>query len=428
MKNEYTPIGELGKKVGEKVNLRGWIYRTRSSKDMTFLVLRDSTGTVQCIVKEGAKGFDDAQKALRESSLMLSGTVHEDPRAPTGIEIRVNDLEIVGWAETFPLKEGTNPEVLLDKRHLSIRSRKISTTLKIRSTILGAIHEFFRERGFYEVQSPSITKMACEGGSTLFKLDYFGEEAYLTQSWQLHAEAGIHALEKLYCIAPAFRAEKSRTRMHLAEYWTAEAELAWCTHEESLKLQEDMISHVVQTVLKKHSKELQELGADIKKLEKVKGPFKRVPYREVLEILKKDGIRMKWGDDLTGLQEKALSKHFQKPFFITNWPKEAKAFYMLENPKDKRTVLCADLEAPDGFGELIGGSARETDNKRLMANMKLHKIDPKPYEWYLDSRKFGSVPHAGFGLGIERLTMWICNLDHIRDAIEFPRTINRVYP
>jgi len=428
MSKEFTPIGELGKKVGEKVDLRGWIHRTRSGKDMTFIVLRDSTGTVQCVIKEGAKGFPDAQAALRESSLTLVGTVHKDPRAPTGVEVRVSELKIVGPAEAYPLKEGTNPEVLLDKRHLTIRSRKITMTLQVRSAILGAIHEFFRQRGFYEVQSPSITKMACEGGSTLFKVDYFGEEAYLSQSWQLHAEAGVHALEKLYCVAPAFRAEKSRTRQHLAEYWTAEAEMAWCTHEESLRLQEEMITHVVQTVLKKHKKELEELGADITKLEKVKAPFRRVSYREVLDMLKKDGIRMEWGDDLTGTQEKALSKHFQKPFFITDWPKEAKAFYMLENPKDPKTVLCADLEAPDGFGELIGGSARETDVKKLLANLKREKADPKPYEWYLEVRKFGSVPHCGFGLGIERLTMWICNLDHIRDAIEFPRTINRVYP
>jgi asparaginyl-tRNA synthetase len=270
--------------------------------------------------------------------------------------------------------------------------------------------------------------MACEGGSTLFKLDYFGEEAFLSQSWQLHAEAATAALEKVYCIAPAFRAEKSRTRMHLAEYWTAEAEMAWFTHDESLKLQEELISHIIQTVLKRHRKDLEELGADIKKLEKVKAPFRRVTYREAMEMLKKDKMPMKWGDDLTGTQEKALSRHFDRPFFITEWPKEAKAFYMLENPKDPKTVLCADLEAPDGFGELIGGSARETDIKKLKENLKREKASPKPYEWYFDIRRFGSAPHCGFGIGLERLIMWICKLDHIRDAIAFPRVINRAYP
>jgi asparaginyl-tRNA synthetase len=425
---ERTTISDIGKKDGKQVKLQGWIYRTRSGKGISFVVLRDSTGIVQCVVKQDVKGFDDAQKALVESSVELTGNVKKDERAPGGFEVQVNDFKVIGFAEDFPIKEQQSPELLLDHRHLWVRSQRLTKIFKVRSTILGAIHQFFRDRGFHEIQSPSITKMACEEGSTLFEVKYFGEKAYLTQSWQLHAEALASALERIYCIAPSFRAEKSRTRHHLAEYWHAEAEVAWITHDESLKLQEELISHIVQTALKKNRKDIQELGGDIKQFEKVKTPFVRITYKDVLARLKKKGVPMKWGDDLTDLQTRELAKDFDKPFFIINWPKDAKPFYMLENPEDKTTVLNADLIAPGDFGELIGGSAREKDAKRLLANIKRMGIDPKNYDWYLDVRKFGSVPHAGFGLGVERLTQWICNAEHVRDCIAFPRTINRVYP
>jgi asparaginyl-tRNA synthetase len=426
---ERTVIADIGKRAGKEVLLKGWIYRTRSGKDISFVVLRDSTGIVQCVVKEGVKGFRDAQKALIESSAELRGKVKKDERAPGGYEVHVTDFKVVGFADDFPIKEQQSPELLLDNRHLWVRSQKLLRIFKVRSTILGAIHEFFRSRGFFEIQSPSITTMACEGGSTLFEMKYFGQKAYLTQSWQLHAEALTASLEKIYCIAPSFRSEKSRTRHHLAEYWHAEAEAAWIDHDDSLKIQEDLISHVVQACLKKHKKELKELGADLKLLEDVKPPFRRVTYRELTEMMRKKGVRMKWGDDVTDLQLRALSEHFRKPFFITNWPKEMRPFYMLENPKDPKTVLNADLIAPgESGGELIGGSARETDPKKILANLKREGTDPKNYGWYMDIRRFGSVPHAGFGLGVERLTQWICNADHIRDCIAFPRTMNRVYP
>jgi len=428
MEMERTMIGDISRKEGKEVKLQGWVYRTRSGKDIAFVVLRDSSGIVQCVVKKDVKGFDDAQKALVESSAELAGVVKTDERAPGGYEIKVSNFKVVGFAEDFPIKEQQSPELLLDHRHLWIRSQNLVKIFKVRSTILGAIHQFFRDRGFYEIQSPSITRMACEEGSTLFEVKYFGEKAYLTQSWQLHAEAMASALEKVYCIAPSFRAEKSRTRHHLAEYWHAEAEAAWITHDDSLKLQEEMISHVVQTTLKKNRKEIEELGGNIKELEKVKPPFARITYKEALERLKKKGVMVKWGEDLADLQTRELAKDFEKPFFVINWPKESKPFYMLENPKDPKTVMNADLIAPGEFGELIGGSARETDIGKILANMKSQGIDPKNYEWYLDIRRFGSVPHAGFGMGVERLTQWLCNAEHIRDCIAFPRTINRVYP
>ena len=342
--------------------------------------------------------------------------------------MQADGFRVVGPAEDFPIKEQQSTELLLDHRHLWVRSRRLTSIFKVRSAILGAFHRFFRDRGYIEIQSPSITKMACEEGSTLFEVNYFGEKAYLTQSWQLHAEALAAALEKVYCIAPSFRAEKSRTKHHLAEYWHAEVEAAWISHEESLRIQEELVSHIVQECVKKHGKEIKELGGDIGMLEKVRPPFERITYKEMLGRMKKKGIEMEWGDDLTDLQTRELATDFDKPFFIVNWPKGAKPFYMLENPDDPETVLNADLIAPGDFGELIGGSSRETDVKKIVASLKRDRIDPKNYEWYLDVRRFGTFPHAGFGLGIERLTQWICNADHVRDCIAFPRTISRVYP
>lgn len=421
-------IEEARKNTGKGVNLRGWVYRIRESKGIIFLVLRDSTGIMQCIIKEDAPGFQDAQKTLNEASVELSGTVNRDERAPEGFELKVDAFKVIGSAEDFPIKKDQSTELLLDNRHLWIRSRKLTQVFKIRSELFGAIDGFFRGRGFYEIQSPSITSSACEGGSTLFEVDYFGDKAYLTQSWQLYAEAMIAGLEKIYCIAPSFRAEKSRTRRHLAEYWHAEAEMAWMDMEANLKLQEEFVSFVVQEMLKKRKAELEFLGRDIKVLEKVKPPFERVSYDEAVKLLNKKGVKFKWGEDFGIDEEKILTSQFEKPFFVVNYPREAKAFYMKVNPENTKTVLCADMFAPEGYGEIIGGSERETDLKELVKRIKVGGGNPKDYQWYLDTRRFGSVPHSGFGLGVERLLMWICKLDHIRDAIAFPRTINRVYP
>ncbi len=425
---KFISIEESRKNVGKKVNLRGWVYRIRESKGIIFLVLRDSSGIMQCVIKEGIPGFGDAQKTLNEASVELSGRVIKDDRAPEGFELKAEGFRVVGPAEDFPIKKDQSTELLLDHRHLWIRSRRLTQIFKIRSELFGAIDSFFRGRGFYEIQSPSITSSACEGGSTLFEVDYFGSKSYLTQSWQLYAEAMIASLEKIYCIAPSFRAEKSRTRRHLAEYWHAEAEMAWMDMDENLKLQEEFISFLVQEILKKRKKELEFLGRDLKILEKVKPPFERVTYDEALEILKKKGIKFQWGEDFGIDEEKVLTSQFDKPFFVVNYPRKAKAFYMKVNPENPKTVLCADMFAPEGYGEITGGSERETGLKELVKRIKAGGGNPRDYQWYLDTRRFGSVPHSGFGLGVERLLMWICKLDHIRDTIAFPRTINRVYP
>jgi len=421
-------IKEVKEHVGKTVVLRGWIYRIRKGKDIVFTVLRDVTGVTQCVIKEGKKGYDDAQKSLMEASIIVKGKVKDDKRAPGGYEIEVEDYQLVGSAEDFPIKEQQSTELLLDHRHLWIRSRKLTSIFKIRSEIFRAIHDFFHERGFYEHQSPILTSAACEGGSTLFKVDYFGKEAYLAQSWQLHAEAMISSLEKIYCIAPSFRAEKSRTRRHLAEYWHAEAEMAWFEHEDSLKLQEDLITFVLKRVIERRSEELKEVGRDPAELKKMFGPYERISYKKCIDLLHKDKVKIKYGEDFGADEERQLTTHFKKPFFVVEFPKEAKAFYMKENPKDPKTYLCADLQAPEGYGELIGGSEREPDVDKLIKRLKKDGADPKSYDWYFDIRKYGSVPHSGFGMGVERLVMWICKLEHIRDAIAFPRVINRIHP
>ena len=424
----FNKIAEAKDFVGKEINLRGWIYRTRSSNKFAFLVLRDSSGIIQCVLKSEHPDFEEASKLLIESSVEVSGKVKKDERATGGFELEIIKFKTVGTADVFPISQDKSTEFLLDIRHLWIRSRQLTNIFKVRSEVFGAIQEFYRQKGFFEIQSPSLTGSACEGGSTLFEVKYFDQKAYLTQSWQLYAEALIFSLEKIFCIAPSFRAEKSRTRRHLAEYWHAEAEAAWFTHEDNLKLQEDLITHVIKRVASKCSEELKELGRDPQELLVMVGPYQRITYKEALEIINKDGIKMKWGDDFGADEERQLTSHFKKPFFITEFPAETKAFYMKSNPKDPKTVLNADLLAPEGYGEIIGGSERETDNKILIEKIKKSGGKVKDYEWYLDLRKFGSVPHSGFGLGVERLVMWLCKLDHIRDTIAFPRVLNRIYP
>lgn len=421
-------IVDVSKFVGKNVDLRGWIYRTRSSNKMAFIVLRDVSGIIQCVLKSDHPKFKEAVSLGIESSIEVSGKVKKDNRAPGGYELEISKFKTVHKAERFPIGKDHSTEFLLDVRHLWVRSRKLTQIFKVRSEVFGAIHEFFRNKGFYEIQSPSITESACEGGSETFELNYFGQKAYLTQSWQLYAESLIFSLENIYCIAPSFRAEKSRTRRHLAEYWHAESESAWIDHNGNMKLQEELITHIIKRIVKNCSKELEYLGREPKDLLKMVGPYKRVKYKEALEIMKKDGFKMKWGDDFGADEERSLTKHFKKPFFIVEYPKETKAFYMKENPKDPETVLNNDLLAPEGYGEIIGGSEREVDVKILKDKIKKAGGKIKDYEWYLDLRKYGSVPHSGFGLGIERTVMWLCKLDHIRDTIAFPRTVNRIYP
>lgn len=421
-------ISDLGRYEGKSVEIRGWVHRKRVSKGIAFLIIRDSSGVVQTVAKEGMKDFSAAETVARESSLILTGKVRADKRAPGGYEIDLESVQIVGAAEEFPIGKDVSPEFLLDVRHLSIRDPRMAAIFRIRSEVFGAIHSYFRSNGFYEIQSPSITSAACEGGSTLFPLKYFGKKAYLTQSWQLHAEAMIATLEKIYCIAPSFRAEKSRTRRHLAEYWHAESEAAWVDHNGNMDIQEGLVWNIIKTVAEKRAEDLKLLGRDPKELLKMAPPFKRVTYEKAFQMLEEDGVQMDWKAEFGAEHERILSNHFNKPFFVTEFPAGAKAFYMKVNPKNPETVLCDDMIAPEGYGELIGGSERETDNQVLKKMLKAQGADPKSYEWYFDIRRYGSVPHSGFGMGTERIIMWICKLEHIRDAIAFPRMSNRLHP
>jgi asparaginyl-tRNA synthetase len=408
-----------GKHTGKEVLLRGWIYRKREQKDIIFLMLRDSTGVIQL----ACKGIKEASQATIESSIQVAGLVKKDERAPEGFEIEVKDLKIIGLAERFPIGKDLSDEFLRDIRHLWIRSQKLTKIFKVRSEIIGAIHDFYRKKGFYEVQAPIFTGCACEGGSTLFEVKYFDDKAFLTQSWQLYAEAMIQSLEKIYTIAPSFRAEKSRTRRHLTEYWHQEMEAAWMSHEELMEFEEDLILYVVDHVLKHCEKELKDLGRDISKLKEIKKPFLRITYKDAIEKIGK-----KLGDEITDKEEKELlEKLGDKPVFLTSFLRDMKAFYMRPDPKDTKVVLASDLLVP-GVGEIIGGSERIYDIKELLESMKIFKLDKKHYEWYLDLRRYGTVPHSGFGMGIERLVMFITGTEHIMDTIPFPRTMTRVYP
>lgn len=407
------------KYLGMEVLLRGWVYRKRDQKDIVFILLRDSTGIIQL----ACKGIPEAREATIESSIKIRGIVKEDERAPGGFEIKVEELEIVGLAETFPIAKDLSEEFTRDIRHLWIRSQKLTKIFKIRSEVFRAIDDFCHSKGYVEIQSPIFTTAACEGGSTLFEVKYFDKKLYLSQSWQLYAEAMIQSLEKIYTITPAFRAEKSRTTRHLAEYWTAEVEAAWTGHEEMMEFEEDLILYVVDHVLKHCEKELIELGRDVSKLKELQKPFLRITYKDAIKKLGK-----KWSYEITDKDEKKLIEELgDKPVFLTSFPRELKAFYMRPDTEDPKVVLAADLLVP-GVGEIIGGSERIYDMKELLKSIEIFKLDKKCYEWYIDLRRYGTVPHSGFGLGIERLVMWIAGAEHIMDTIPFPRTMNRFYP
>jgi len=424
---KYLTIREALKKGKGKVSIRGWIYRERSLKDKVFLVIRDSTDIVQCIVK--GKLYGKAKELLIESSVKIEGTIRKDKRAPTGYEIDVSKLDVVHKAEKYPITKDQSIEFLADKRHLWIRSRKITSILKIRSTVFGAIHEFFRKKGYFEFQSPIIIPGGAEEGPTLFEVKYYGKKAYLAQTWQLYAEAAMFALERIYTIAPSFRAEKSKTSRHLTEYWHAEVEVAWMELDELIDLAEDMIKFVVKKVLKECKEELKLIGKDLKDLEiVVKKKFPRVTYDDVLKDLAKKGIKVKWGKDLRTVEEEKYMEGKKVPVFVTHYPKDIMAFYKPRDPKRKDVALCFDLLAPGSMGEIIGGSQRDIDIEELKKTLKKLGEKLKDYDYYLDTRRYGSVPHSGYGLGVERLVAWICGLDSIKDAIGFPRTMLRYKP
>lgn len=430
----FISISEAMKKGKGHVAVRGWVYRERGSNQLKFIVLRDSSDIIQCVIDKNSvsrKEWEDAEKLLIESSVEIEGEIKEDKRAPTGFEIKVSHLNVVHFAEKYPITKDASIEVMADNRHLWLRSRKMTAIMKIRSTIFGAIHEYFRKEGFYEYQSPILQSVQCEGGSTIFQVKYFEKkDVFLAQTWQLYAEPAIFALEKIYTLAPSFRAEKSKTSRHLTEYWHAEMEAAWATFKDIQDYGESLIRHVVSSVLKHNQEELEILGRDIKKLEPAsKKSFPRMTYDEALKILnEKCKTRIEWGKDLRTIEEDALSKLYDTPIIITNYPKEVKAFYMKEDDKNPKVVHGCDFIAPEGYGEIIGGSERESDIKKIEKRLKEQGENPSHYEFYLDTRRYGSVPHAGFGMGVERLVSWICGLDNIKDSIPFPRTPLRYKP
>ncbi|MDP4012097.1 MAG: asparagine--tRNA ligase [Candidatus Nanoarchaeia archaeon] len=426
-------IQEAMKKGKGEVSIHGWVYRERGSSQLKFIVLRDSTNIIQCVIKKedvGDKQFGIADKIQVETSMEITGTIKEDKRAPTGYELQVKDFKLIGNSDSFPITKDQSVEFLADNRHLWLRSRKMTSILKIRSTVFGAIDEYFKTNGFYEYHSPSLTATAGEEGSTQFKVNYFGKPMFLTQTWQLYAEAGIFALEKIYTIAPSFRAEKSKTSRHLTEYWHAEMEMAWSKFDDIINHGEALIKFVVDKVLKNNKEDLKIIERDPKKLEPVlKKKFPRMTYDEALEILdKKCKMKVAWGKDLRTIEEDNLSKLYDTPIIVTHYPKKVKAFYMKEDDKNPEVVLGTDFIAPEGYGEIIGGSQREEDPEKLLAMIKEKGEDPSAYGWYLDLRKYGSVPHGGFGFGVERVISWICGLDNIKDAIPFPRTMLRTTP
>ncbi|MEM2870591.1 MAG: asparagine--tRNA ligase [Thermoplasmata archaeon] len=420
-----------GELEGREARVRGWIYRTRSSGGICFVQIRDATGVLQTTVARGAvpePDFEAAKRALIESSVEAGGIVTRDARAPGGWELRASSFKILGAAAIFPITEYQSEEHLLNNRHLWIRSRALTNVMKVKATVLAAAREWFARNDFYEVTPPIITSNACEGGTTLFELKYFDQKAYLAQSAQLYLEAIMFSLERVYSLTPSFRAERSRTTRHLAEYWHLEGEEAFVGNEENMRIQEELVSAMVNAAAERNPEELRALGRDPAELKRVTPPFKRLSYAQALELLRDRGYGMEWGEDLGTNEERVLVEGEEKPVFIVNYPKEAKPFYMRENPDDPRTYLCADLLAPEGYGEIIGGSEREVDADKLVERLRAQGTPLGPYEWYIDLRRYGSVQHSGFGLGIERLVRWICKQEHIRDTIPFPRTINRVYP
>ncbi|CAJ37052.1 asparagine--tRNA ligase [Methanocella arvoryzae] len=415
---------------GEEVQVGGWVVKNRSSGKIVFTVIRDSSGEIQVTTKKGNVCDDalrEADALSLEASTIIKGKVRTDPRAPGGRELVATDVKIVGASRDYPIfGEGHNPEVLLDLRHLHIRSKELVAIMKVKDSVLSSCREWFRASGFYEVTPPIIMSSSCEGGSTLFELKYFDEKAYLSQSAQLYLESLIFGLEKVYSVTPSFRAEKSRTTRHLAEYWHIEGEMAWVGLYEMIDMLEQLVSYVCNKTAEERHEELRMLGSDPEYFKNLKPPFPRITYDEAVKILQADGFDFKWGDDFGTHEERQLSMHYDKPLFITEYPLEVKAFYMKDAGNAK--VLNVDMIAPRGFGEIIGGSERETDLALLEERIRKQGEDPAKYGWYLDLRRYGSVPHSGFGMGAERLVRWICNQEHIRDTIPYPRTISRFNP
>lgn len=419
--------------MDKTVTIGAWLANKRSSGKIAFLQLRDGTGFMQGVVVKSdvsEETFELAKNMHQETSMYITGTIVEDTRSPFGYEMQVSDIELIHESIDYPItpkEHGT--EFLMDHRHLWLRSKKQHAVMKVRNEIIRSTYQFFNESGFVKIDPPILTGSSAEGTTELFHTEYFGEEAYLSQSGQLYLEAAAMAFGKVFSFGPTFRAEKSKTRRHLIEFWMIEPEMAFVDHEESLEIQEQYVSFVVQSVLENCKLELNILDRDLSKLEKIKAPFPRISYDDAVALLIEQGFTdIKWGDDFGAPHETAIAEKFDMPVFITNYPAEIKAFYMKPHPDRSDVVLCADLIAPEGYGEIIGGSQRIDDLKLMKERYEQHNLTGPAYEWYLELQKYGSVPHSGFGLGLERTVAWLSGVDHVRETIPFPRLINRLYP
>ncbi|MBI3401789.1 MAG: asparagine--tRNA ligase [Acidobacteria bacterium] len=429
----HVYIEDIGRHEGEEVTIKGWLHNRRSSGKIHFLILRDGSGFIQGVMSKAAVGeeaFKAADHLSQETSLIVTGTARADKRAPSGYEIDVKSFEVVGESHDFPITPKEHGvDYLLDRRHLWIRSERQQAILRIRHEIINAVRDFFNGRGFILADTPIFTPAACEGTTTLFPAQYFEDQtAYLTQSGQLYNEANAMALGRVYCFGPTFRAEKSKTRRHLTEFWMVEPEVAYANLDDVMELAEDLVVSVVGRVLEKRRRELTIIERDITKLEAVKKPFPRMSYDDAVAKLKAKGLPIEWGGDFGGPDETTLSEEFDRPVMVHRYPAAIKAFYMKPDPERADLALGVDVLAPEGYGEIIGGGERLADLDLLLQRIKEHSLPQEAFEWYLDLRRYGTVPHGGFGMGIERVVSWICKLEHVRETIPYPRMLYRMYP
>ena len=429
---EWKHIRDINRHVGEEVTLKGWVYSHTDKGRLQFVTLRDGTGYIQAVAfkKEiSPEAFAAVKTLTQESSVIATGTVREDPRAPGGYELSLSEVDVVQIAGEYPITPKEHGiDFLMDRRHLWIRSRQQHAVLTVRAVVIRAIRDWLDDNGFVNMDTPILTPAACEGTSTLFETDYFGEPAYLAQSGQLYNEANIMAFGKVYCFGPTFRAEKSKTRRHLTEFWMVEPEMAYHDLYALMEVEEEFVSYIVQRTLKDCAEQLELLERDTSALEKVTPPFPRISYDDAVEVLNNEGIKFEWGGDFGAPDETAISAHYDKPVFVHHYPAQCKAFYMEAEPGRPEVSRSVDLLAPEGYGEIIGGGERATSLDLLLERIKEHDLPQEAYEWYLDLRKYGSVPHAGFGLGVERTVTWITGIHHLRETIPFPRMLGRIYP
>ena len=443
---ETIRIEDIAQHEGKQVTLQGWVYNHTDTGKLVFVWVRDGTGFAQCVFFKGDVGpelFEAAQSLTYESSVKITGSVRQDDRAPGmpgGYELGADDLEILQIAEEYPIQPKEHGvDFLMENRHLWIRSQRQWAVLRVRATVIRAIRDWLDDNGFVNMDTPILTPAACEGTTTLFETEYFGDLAYLAQSGQLYNEADIYAFGRVYCFGPTFRAEKSKTRRHLTEFWMVEPEAAFCDMDQLMEIEEQFVSYIVQTCLEERAAELEILGRDTSRLEQVVPPFPRISYDEALEIIAeireamddpelKELLKIEWGDDFGSPHETELTERFQKPVFVYGYPTEAKAFYMEPWPDRPEVSKSVDLLAPEGYGEITGGSERISDLDLLLQRLDEWGLPREAFEWYVDLRRYGSVPHSGFGLGLERTVTWICGIDHLRETIAFPRTLTRVYP